>query len=141
MLLTPLYRARFTYPEAWHADLSGGLGRQSVHFFFAEGICDGRLAGRLRGANHPVRRTDGTFMPDFQGVIETDDGAVVLFDWHGYGRAYPEGARQVVVSATHVSDDDRYQWLNDVVCVGTGEVRPTELVIEMAELVWEPPAE
>jgi hypothetical protein len=88
-----------------------------------------------------MRRTDGTYMPNFQGVIETDDGAVVLFDWHGYGRAYPEGARQVVVSATHVSDDDRYQWRNDVVCVGTGEVRPTELVIEMAELVWEPPAE
>ena len=139
MQLTPLYRTRFTYPEARQSELVSVDGRQSVHFFIAEGTCDGRLAGRLRGANHPVRRTDRTFVPDFQGVIETDDGAVVLFDWHGYGRAYPEGARQIVLSATHLSDDDRYRWLNDVVCVGTGEVRPTELIVEIAELLWEPP--
>ena len=57
------------------------------------------------------------------------------------GARTEKGARQIVVSGTHVSDDDRYQWLNDVVCVGTGEVRPTELVIEMAEVIWEPPAD
>ncbi len=140
MQLAPLYRARFSYPESWHVDLDGPLGRQSAYFFFADGRCDGSLAGKLRGANHPMRRTDETFVPDFQGVIETDDGASVLFDWHGYGRAYPQDARQIVLSATHLSDDDRYSWLNDVVCVGTGEVRPTELIVEVAELIWEPPA-
>ena len=45
-------------------------------------------------------------------------------------RAYPEGARQIVCWLTHVSDDPRYRWLNDVVCVGTGEVRPDQLLIE-----------
>jgi len=49
----------------------------------------------------------------------------------------------VVVSATHLSEDERYRWLNDVLRVGVGEVRSqedasTELVIEWAELVWEP---
>lgn len=90
-----------------------------------------------------------------KGVIETDDGAVVFFEWRGYGRAYPEGRRQIVAMATHISDDSRYQWLNDVVCVGTGEVRAgrvattgqpaaqggpsgSELVLDIAELVWEP---
>jgi hypothetical protein len=53
----------------------------------------GRISGRFRGANHPYRRGDGTFQPDFQGVIETDDGAEVLFDYRGYGRAYPVGGR------------------------------------------------
>ena len=42
---------------------------------------------------------------------------------------------------THVSDDERYRWLNDVVCVGTGEVRPDRLFIDVAELIWEPPPE
>jgi hypothetical protein len=37
------------------------------------------------------------------------------------------------------SDDRRYRWLNDVVCVGTGEVRPERLLIDVAELIWEPP--
>ena len=85
---------------------------------------------------------DGTFLPDFQGVIETDDGATILFDLRGFGRAYPPGARQIVVAVTHVSDDDRYRRLNDVLAVGAGEVRsqgdgPAEPVIDVAELVWE----
>ena len=57
-------------------------------------------------------------------MISTVDGATVLFDCGGYGRAYPQDARQIVCWLTHVSDDPRYRWLNDVVCVGTGEVRP-----------------
>jgi hypothetical protein len=112
----------------------------------AEGRCEGRIAGHSVGANHPHRRSDGTFLPDFQGVIEADDGAEVLFDYRGYGRAYPVGKRQVVVSATHLSEDDRYRWLNDSLSVGVGEVRSqedgsTELVIEWAEVVWEPIAD
>jgi hypothetical protein len=144
MRLEQLYRVRFEYPEGWAVAVEGPGGTQEQHFFLAEGSCEGRVAGGLRGANHPQRRTDHTFVPDFQGVIETGDGATVLFDMQGYGRAYPEGRRQIVVSITHLSDDDRYRWLNDVVCVGTGEVRSrgedeaTELVIDVAELEWEP---
>jgi hypothetical protein len=29
--------------------------------------------------------------------------------------------------------------LNDVVCVGTGEVRSEHLFVDVAELIWEPP--
>ena len=80
---------------------------------------------------------------EFQGVIQAEDGAEVLFDYCGYGRAYPAGKRQIVVSATHLSEDERYRWLNDSLSLGVGEVRsqedaPTELIIEWAELVWEP---
>jgi hypothetical protein len=143
MRLEPLYRVRFTYPDAWGADLVGPDSAEGQFFFLAEGRCEGRINGRFLGANHPHRRSDGTFLPNFQGVIETDDGAEVLFDYRGYGRAYPIGWRQIVVSATHLSEDGRYRWLNDSLSVGVGEVRsqedgPTELVVEWAELVWEP---
>ncbi len=156
MQLKPLYRLWMTYPEGWSVNLTGPRGVESQHFMFAEGHCEGRITGRMRGANHPRSRTDNTFVPDFQGVIETEDGAAILFDMTGYGRPYPEGRRQIVGSATHLSPDERYQWLNDVVCVTVGEVRtrqgeteragPTgmtirpsvELVIDVAELIWEP---
>ena len=147
MHLKPLYRIRFTYPEGWSVDLTGPRGTQSQHFFIAEGRCEGTITGRYVGANHPLQRVDGTFVPDFQGVIETDDGAIIFFDSSGYGRTYPRDRRQVVSTTTHISDDPRYTWLNDVVCVGVGEVRApspqtgqpdTELVIDVAELVWEP---
>ena len=147
MRLEPLYRARFIYPEGWEITLTGELGREEQHLYYAEGRVEGRISGRFRASNFPRRRTDKTFTPHFHGVIQTDDGAAILFEYRGYGRAYPAGRRQWMVAAFHVSDDPRYAWLNDGICVGTGEVRARpdadspDLVLDMAELIWEPIAE
>jgi len=152
MQLKPLYSIRFHYPEDWGAELTGPKGTEEYLFFLAEGTCSGRISGKFRGANHPRRRTDLTFTPDIQGVIETDDGAVIMFDHQGYGRAYPVGRRQIVGAAWHISSDERYTWLNDTICVFAGEVRwpdkprdqvtqeEVELVIDVCELIWEAPA-
>lgn len=142
MRFEALYRLTFTYPEEWVVEIAGEGGTEEQHFFIAEGRADGQISGRMRGANHPRRRTDRTFVPDFQGVIETDEGATIFFELHGYGRAYPPGRRQIVCSVTHIADVEPYRRLNDCVCVGVGEVRAgadgTVLVIEVAELVWGP---
>ena len=142
MRLTELYRCRFHYERGWSVPLRPGESAEARHFFLAEGRCEGRIAGAFIGANHPHQRGDGTFEPDFQGVIETDDGAVISFDLRGYGRTYPVDRRQIVGVMTHLSNDERYRWLNDSLAVLTGEVRTidgnTELVIDVAELVWEP---
>jgi hypothetical protein len=147
MRLEPLYRIRFTYPDSWAVGLEGGWEQ---HLYFAEGRCEGAITGGFRGANFPQRRTaDGPFRPDFRAVIDTDDGATILVEWHGYGRAYPVGRRQIVGCAFHLSDNGRYRRLNDAVCVCVGEVRTStdpnrespDLVIDVAELIWEPIAE
>ena len=77
MRLEPLYRIRFSYSRGWGTDLAGKDSAEGRFFFLAEGCCEGCICGRFRGANHPHRRSDGTFLPDFQGVIETDDGAEI----------------------------------------------------------------
>jgi hypothetical protein len=142
--LEPLYRAVFTTPEAWNVELVGATGTEGQSFLIAEGRAEGRLSARLRGANFPRRRVDDTLVPEFRGVLETDDGAALLFTWRGYARAREGGMRELVGSVTHVCDDARYRWLNDVVCVLTGQVRPRadgdgfEVVFDVAELVWEP---
>lgn len=143
MKLVPLYRVRFTYPQGWELALFSPSRTEGQHFYLAEGTCEGRIQGKFRGANHPRRRGDGTFEPDFQGVIETTDRAVIFFDYTGYGRAYPAGRRQIVISASHLSDHDNYRWLNDSLAVGEGEVRTVseaqvELVIDWSEIIWEP---
>ena len=147
MRLEPLYRIRFTYPESWMIALEGGWEQ---HLYLAEGRCEGLVTGRFRGANFPRRQgSTGPFRPDFRAAIETDDGATIMFEWHGYGRAYPPGRRQIVGSVFHLSDSDRYLRLNDVVCVCVGEVRApsdpnqrgADLVIDVAELIWEPIAD
>ena len=141
--LEALYRIRFAYPEQWGVSIGG---EWEQHFALAEGRCEGGVSGRFRGANYPRRRNDGTFRPDFRAVIETDDGATIMFEWHGYGRAYPVGRRQIVGAVFHLSEDERYRRLNDVVCACVGEVRaredgPSDLVVDVAELIWEPIAE
>ena len=142
MHLVPLYRSRFSYPRGWSVSVTEREGTETQHFLLAEGRAEGRITGALLGANHAWQRSDGTFEPNFQGVIETDDGAVIYFDYRGYGRTYPIGRRQIVGAVTHLSDDARYRWLNDCMAVSTGEVRAaedgTELVIDVAELVWDP---
>jgi hypothetical protein len=140
--LEPLYHAVFTTPEAW----SVNLGTEGQSFLIAEGRTEGGLSARLRAANYPRRRADGVLTPDFRGVLETDDGATVLFTWHGFARPEGEnGAHQLVGALTHLSNDARYSHLNDTLCTLTGEVRPRvggagfDVVVEVEQLVWERP--
>jgi len=146
MRLEHLYRIRFIYPASWVVGLEGAWEQ---HLMIAEGRCEGQLVGSFRGVNFPQRRTSsGPFRPDFRAVIETEDGATIMFECHGYGRANPPGRRQIVGSVFHLSDSPRYSHLNDVVCACVGEVRTSDdpsqpspdLVLDVAELVWEPVA-
>src|SRR5439155_22982132 len=143
MQLEPLYQATFSTPESWSVELEGSTGTEGQSFLIAEGRCGGRLSARLRAANYPRRRVDGTLLPDVRGVLETDDGAAVLFSWRGYARQAAGGARELVGSVSHVTEDERYGWLNDQVCALVGEVRPRangagfEVVLDVSVLVWE----
>ena len=76
-------------------------------------------------------------------MLETDDGATILFSWQGLARLTESGMRELVGAITHETGDERYRWLNDRVCALGGEVRPNgdggfEVVIEVSDLVWEP---
>jgi hypothetical protein len=129
--LQPLYRVEFSYPE--HYDIAGpDVGG----IFVAAGRCEGALTGRFQGLNHPRLRPDNVYLPNFQGVIETEDGARIAFDYRGYGRPRDYG-REIVGTAFHSTGDERYARLNDAVAVLTGEARDRVLRLEVAELVWE----
>ena len=132
MRLEPLYRVEFAYPEHYHVE-----GPDSLHVFFGEGRCTGFLTGRFRGMNHPRRRTDDVYLPDYQGVIETEDGATVWFDYRGYGRPRDYG-REIVGTAFPQSGAARYARLNDAVCVLVGAAEGSTITLEVAELIWEP---
>jgi Protein of unknown function (DUF3237) len=144
MRLEPFYRVTFTTPESWNVTPEGGSGVEGQSFLIAEGRTEGRLSARYRAANYPRRRVDGALEPEFRGVLETDDGATVLFHWEGLASLTDSGKRQLVGMIQHVSDDERYHWLNDRVCAVEGEVRPRSdgsgfgVVMEVSEMVWEP---
>ena len=140
MRLEPLYTVTFTTPEAWSAEVAAGEGRS---FLLAEGRSTGRLSARYRAANFPRKRTDAALVPEFRGVLETDDGATILFEWQGLVVLADSGMRRLLGSLVHTTDDPRHRWLNDRVCAVEGEVRPrshgtgSEVVFEVSEMVWE----
>jgi hypothetical protein len=141
-----LYHARFETPESWSVELSGPHGLERQNLLFAQGRCEGQIAASLRAVNFPRRRADATLLPDFRGVLETDDGATILFEWQGFGTTDDDGVRRLVGAVTHVSDDERYRRLNSVVCPLAGTVQPRatgtgfDVTLEVAELVWEAPS-
>ena len=116
MKLEPRYRVTFTTPESWSVTREGSDGAEGRSFLIAEGRAEGRLSARYRAANFPRRRVDGALEPEFRGVLETDDGASILFHWEGLAALTDTGMRQLLGTMQHVSDDDRYRWLNDPVC-------------------------
>lgn len=130
MRLEPLYRISFSYDESYRAS--------DAWLLLGEGRCEGRVAGRFRCVNRPRARPEGTFVPDFDAAIETDDGALVLLHLTGRGDPRAEPAGRVVVALRHVTDDERYAWLDGAVCAGAGEVRDRVITVDVAEIVWEP---
>jgi hypothetical protein len=91
MRLEPLYRLRFVYTESWETHLTGKLGAEEQHFFFAEGLA------RLQ---HPVdqmqelahRRSDddhGPFSAGAQPLGERMHGGIVP---HRHHRGHVEGS-------------------------------------------------
>lgn len=144
MRLEPFYRVTFTTPESWSVKREGMSGSEGRSSLIAEGRAEGRLSARYRAANFPRGRVDGALEPEFRGVLETDDGATILFHWEGLATLTDSGMRRLLGMAQHVNDDERYRWLNDRVCAVEGEVRPRadttgfDVVLQVSEMVWEP---
>lgn len=132
MRLEPLYTVSFSYPEHYFA-----RGPETLGIFFAEGRVEGQVSGRFRGLNHARLRSDDVYVPDFHGVIETDDGALLAFHLRGLARKRDYG-REVTGTIVHTTGSDRYARLNDAVCVLAGEARRRDIRLDVAELVWEP---
>ena len=141
MRLEPLYTATFTTPEAWSVEVAADAGIEGRSFLLAEGRSTGRLSARYRAANFPRKRADGELVPEFRGVLETDEGAAILFEWQGLAVLSDSGMRRLLGSLVHTTSDPRYRWLNDRVCAVEGEVRPRadgsgyEIVLEVSEMV------
>jgi hypothetical protein len=127
----PLYTLAFRYDES----STVRRGDDVDQLLAGRGRCEGRLSGGFRGTNRARRRRGQPFEPDYHGVIETDDGATILWDLSGYG--WPEAGR-VLATIKHVTADAAYAYLNEALCVAKGEVRQREVTLEVAELVWEP---
>ncbi len=86
-----------------------------------------RLTGTIRCANTPHRRSDGTMLPDTSGVIETTDGATVVFRMRGrttFGQTDDGPRGRQLLYFLFEAQAPRYQWLNAALCVLEGSFNP-----------------
>jgi hypothetical protein len=107
MQLEPFYRVTFTTPESWRVSSGGPTGTEGRSFLIAEGRASGRLSARYRASNFPRMRADGALEPEFRGVLQTDDGATILFHWEGLATLTDSGMRRLLGMAQHTTDEER----------------------------------
>ena len=82
-----------------------------------------RIEGAVRFSNNPRIRGDGVLLADLAGAIATDDGAQIVFSLAGLGRKDAnDRSFNVVLAMTLESDDDRYAWVNDALCIAEATV-------------------
>jgi hypothetical protein len=132
MRLEPLCRLDLVYIPAvfgQHVVLVAPYGSEEAHAYGeGDGTASGdRLRGSVRWSNHPRRRSDGAFLPDVHGVIQTEDGANVIFSMSGRTTELGEGTGVQHLHVLFEADHDAYRWLNGVVCVGEGRIHVEEM--------------
>jgi Protein of unknown function (DUF3237) len=116
-------------------------------------VTGGRFEGSLLsgavlpGADWVINRADGVMVLDVRLVLKTEDGALIYLTYQGRFLASPEvmarfakGAvleaseYSLAISARFECGDERYQWLNNVIAVGTGAQTATGPVYEIFEI-------
>lgn len=66
-----------------------------------------KIRGAIRWVNHPHRWNDGVMMPNAQGVIKLEDGALLHFSLRGRTVSVGSLGRQLL-SAIFESAHDKY---------------------------------
>jgi Protein of unknown function (DUF3237) len=127
MRLDPLCHMTLQYTGDYHlvrpygneSGLGWGIGTGSV--------TGDRLTGELQWSNQPSRRGDGTMLPNARAVITTAEGAEVFCDLTGRTVFVEQGGETVgrqLLMTLFESEDERYSWLNKVVCMTEGVIDP-----------------
>jgi Protein of unknown function (DUF3237) len=138
MRIDPLCRMELAYAGDFH--LARPYGNEGgVGWGVGNGVVTGeRLGGTAQWSNQPSRRGDGVMLPNARGVIATPDGAEVIFDLTGrtvfVERDGQEVGRQLL-TVMFESEDPRYAWLNNTVCVGDGVIDPVALTVQLQVFV------
>ena len=148
MDLQPLLRAEITLAPAQELG-DTPLGRRRIIAITGGRFSGARLSGRVLpgGADWQVIRSDGVADLDARYTLETNDGALVYVHNRGYRHA-PSDVMKRLLAGEDVdpalyymrttpffeTGDQRYAWLNRIICVGTGARRPAAVELEIFEV-------
>jgi len=129
---------------------AGPLGRRRIIAITGGRFFGERLSGRVRpgGADWQVIRADGVAELDARYTLETADGALVYVRNRGYRHGPAEVLKRLAegenidpaqyymrTTPLFETGDERYAWLNRIVCVASGARRPAVVELEVFEVL------
>ena len=148
MNLRPLLKAEITLqPPLELGDTP--LGRRRIIHITGGSFSGARLSGRVLagGADWQVIRADGVADLDARYTLETSDGALIYVRNRGYrhgpadiiqklaaGEPVDEKLYYMRTTPSFETGDERYAWLNRIVCVASGARRPAAVELEVFEI-------
>ncbi|MFL6564576.1 MAG: DUF3237 domain-containing protein [Burkholderiales bacterium] len=149
MKLRALFKADIELAPAQELG-AGPLGRRRIIAITGGRFLGERLSGRVLpgGADWQVIRADGVAELDARYTLETADGALVYVRNRGYrhgpaellkrlaaGENVDPGRYYMRTTPLFETGDERYAWLNRMVCVASGARRPAEVELEVFEVL------
>jgi hypothetical protein len=93
-----------------------------------------RLKGTIKGpgGDWVTLRADGSGRLDVRLLLETDDGALILMQYHGI---FTDGATRIRSTPLFETGDERYAWLNSVQSVGLGSVGDGDVTYDVYQVL------
>ena len=128
---------------------AGPLGRRRIIGITGGRFYGGRLSGRVLagGGDWQVVRDDGVADLDARYTLETTDGALIYVRNRGYRHGPDEVLRRLAAGENidpsqyymrttplFETGDQRYAWLNRIICVANGARRPAAVELEVFEV-------
>jgi hypothetical protein len=125
------------------------LGRRRIINITGGTFRGKRLSGKVLpgGADWQVIRTDGVADLDARYTLETEDGALIYVRNHGYrhgpadvlkklslGEEVDPSLYYMRTTPLFETGDQRYAWLNRLICVGTGARKKNSVHLEIFEV-------
>ena len=146
--LQPLLKADITLAAPQELGDSP-LGRRRIINITGGTFRGERLSGKVLpgGADWQVIRADGVADLDARYTLETSDGALIYVRNHGYrhgpadvlkklslGEEVDPSRYYMRTTPLFETGDERYAWLNRLICVGTGARKKSSVHLEIFEV-------
>ena len=145
--LEPFARAEITLGPAQELG-EAPLGRRRI-IPISGGRFSGRISGRVLsgGADWQIVRRDGVAQLEARYTVQTDDGALIdvrntglrhgpadVLSKLARGEAVDPSLYYMRTTPRFETGDERYAWINRVVCVATGARRAASVELEIYEV-------
>jgi len=125
--LEPLGELNLTYGERGFALVRPYGSEEGSGYGTGTGsIAGDRLNGTVSWVNAPHRRSDVVMLPHCHGLIDTEDGATIVFLMEGRTPLTGDAANAQLLRLSFETDDPRYDWLNTAFVVAEGVIRELE---------------